>query len=182
MRVWALKKDSVALTLEHLDSLYQFALLLTDESHHAGDLVYETYLKAHCFRGPFEYGANDKVWLFSLMHSTFMNEHRQGSREDSDVNTDGQEEGGYALPPDREIFRVSIERALPELPDPFKTVVVLKDVFGFDYQEIARILECPIGMVRPRLWRSRNLLKERLKDYSQDLPGMRAQRDSAISS
>jgi RNA polymerase sigma-70 factor (ECF subfamily) len=181
MRVRALKKDSVVLTLQHLDSLYQFALFLTDKSHPAEDLVGETYLRAH-FHGPLEYGTTHKVRLFTMMHSIFLDGYRQGSREGADADTDSQEEGGYTSPPDREIFRGSIERALSELPDPLKAVVVLKDAFGFDHQEIARILGCPIGMVRSRLWRGRNLLKERLKGYSQDITSMRAQRDSAIPS
>ena len=175
MRVWALKKDSVALTLQHLDSLYRFALFLTDKSHHAENLVCETYLRVHHFHGPLEYGTTHKVWLFTMMHRIFLNGYRQGSRESLDADTDGQEVGGYTSPPDREIFRVSIEMALSELPDPLKAVVVLKEVFGFNYQEIAGILGCPIGRVRSRLWRSRNLLKERLKDYSQDLTRMRAE-------
>ncbi len=177
-----MKQEFEILALQYLDSLYQFALFLMGKSPHAEDLVCETYLRAHHFYGPLDHGTKNKIRLFTTMHSIFIKGYRQGSREGSDADTDSQEEGGYTSSPDREIFRVSIERALSELPDPFKAVVVLKDVFGFDYQEIARILECPIGMVRPRLWRSRNLLKERLKDYGQDLTGMRAQRDSAMPS
>ena len=160
-----LKQESETIAPPYLDSLYQFALLLTGQRHHAEDLVYETYLRARHIHEPFEYEHHYKAWLFTTMHKIFMNDYHRGAREVADPHTEDGEESAYEQPPDRGIFQVVTEKALNELPESLKAVIVLKDVLGFDYQDIAKILGCPVGMLISRLWKGRNLLKKSLKDY-----------------
>ena len=165
-------------TLEYLDSLYNFAMILTREKDRAEDLVQETYLRAYRFYDRYECGTNYKAWLFTMMRNIFINTFHQRAKEISLSDMDDVEEGkeeSYEFPNglssnhsvlEKGIFRVDIEKALNNLPERLKAVVVLKDIEGFDYKEIANILECPVGTVMSRLWRSRNFLKKTLKAYS----------------
>ena len=166
-----------ALTLQYLDSLYQFALLLTRERHHAEDLVQETYLRAHRFYSHYECGTNYKSWLFTILRSLFINEFHRRAREISLTEMDeGEGDEEYVFPPggslrsasstlEKGIFNVDLVKALNSLPERLRAVVLLKDLEGFDYKEIAGIVGCPVGTVMSRLSRSRNFLKESLKDY-----------------
>lgn len=183
MREKAIREKFEALTLQHLDALYQFALLLTRERHHAEDLVHETYLRAYRFYNRFECGTNYKAWLFTILRNIFINEFHHRAREvslsDMDIDIEEVNEERYESPPtsmrllsagsmaEKGIFRADIEKALNDLPERLRAVVMLKDVGGFDYKEIADILGCPVGTVMSRLWRSRNFLKKSLKDYRQ---------------
>jgi RNA polymerase sigma-70 factor (ECF subfamily) len=175
-----LRQQFETMTLQYLDSLYNFALLLTRERDRAEDLVQETYLRAYRFYDRYECGTNYKAWLLTMMRNIFINGFHQRAREVSlsdmddveDKSTDSYQPPEEALFSGRSmlekgIFRVDIEKALNDLPDRLKAVVVLKDIEGFDYKEIAKILGCPVGTVMSRLWRSRNFLKKSLRDYSQ---------------
>jgi len=186
-----LRQDFETLTLKYLDSLYHFALILTRERDRAEDLVQETYLRAYRFYNRYECGTNYRAWLFTMMRNIFINEFHQRAKEISLSDMDGVEEGSediYESPNDtffsgrsmleKGIFRVDIEKALNNLPERLKAVVVLKDIEGFDYKEIAKILGCPVGTVMSRLWRSRNFLKKTLKDYSQCRSQQRARMET----
>ncbi|MCI0528528.1 MAG: sigma-70 family RNA polymerase sigma factor [Nitrospira sp.] len=174
-----LRQQFETMTLQYLDSLYNFALLLTRERDRAEDLVQETYLRAYRFYDRYVCGTNYKAWLFTMMRNIFINGVHQRSREVSLSDMDEMESStdSYEAPADalftnrsmleKGIFRVDIEKALNDLPDRLKAVIVLKDIEGFDYKEISKILECPVGTVMSRLWRSRNFLKKTLRDYSQ---------------
>ena len=168
MHLRPLKRESKTIALQYLDSLYQFALLLTSQRHQAEELVYETYWRARRLHKPFEYTTHYKAWLFTTMHRIFVNEYRQGSRGLAHVHTEDGEESAYERPPERGIFKGITKKALDELPDQLKRVIVLKDVLRFDYQDISKILGCTVGTVMSRLWRSRNLLKKSLKDDCPD--------------
>lgn len=174
-----LRQDFEALTLRYLDSLYHFAMLLTRERHQAEDLVQETYLRAYRFYNRYECGTNYKAWLYTMMRNIFINGFHQRAREISlsdmdEVREEGEESyevpwGGFTSDRsvlEKGIFRADIEKALSDLPERLRAVVILKDIEGFDYKEIARILGCPVGTVMSRLWRSRNFLKRSLKDYA----------------
>lgn len=191
MRDGGLRQDFEILTLKYLDSLYNFALILTRERDRAEDLVQETYLRAYRFYDRYECGTNYKAWLFTMMRNIFINGFHHRAKEISLSDMDNVEEcndDGYASPNgtffsnrsmlEKEIFRVDIEKALNNLPERLKAVVVLKDIEGFDYKEIAKILECPVGTVMSRLWRSRNFLKKTLKDYSQGRSRQRARMET----
>ncbi len=163
MQGWVRKQKSEAFTLCHLDALYHFALHLTGNAHLAKDLVSETYLKVHRLNKSPEYGTRSKTWLFTTLYTIFINTYHQGGNAVLGANMD---EGGgdeYEPPPDGGMNPVATRKALDKLPEQLKVVVLLKDVFGFDSQEIASMLERPVGMVRSRLWRGRNLLKKKLQ-------------------
>ncbi len=177
MRNGSVRQEFESLTLKYLDSLFHFALILTRQKDHAEDLVQETYLRAYRFYDHYECGTNYKAWLFTMMRNIFINGFHQRAREVSLSEMDLDEaaeqryeamNGGFPSMHsilEKGIFRADIERALNDLPDRLKAVVVLRDIEGFDYKEIARILDCPVGTVMSRLWRSRNCLKKSLKDY-----------------
>jgi RNA polymerase sigma-70 factor, ECF subfamily len=174
-----LRQDFETLTLRYLDSLYNFGMVLTRQKDHAEDLVQETYLRAYRFYHQYEFGTNYKAWLFTIMRNIFINNYHQQAKEISlsDLDIEDEREDRYEMlngplfsvqsTLGRGIFPADIEKALNDLPVQLKAVIVLKDIEGFDYREIANILGCPTGTVMSRLWRSRNLLKKSLKDYSQ---------------
>ncbi len=141
-----LRQQFETMTLQYLDSLYNFALLLTREKDRAEDLVQETYLRAYRFYDRYACGTNYKAWLFTMMRNIFINGFHQRAREVSlsdmddveDSSTDSYETPAEALFSGRSmlekgIFRVDIEKALNDLPDRLKAVIVLKDIEGFDY-------------------------------------------------
>jgi len=184
-----LRQDFETMTLQYVDSLYHFALLLTRERDYAEDLVQETYLRAYRFCDRYECGTNYKAWLFTMMRNIFINKFHQRAREISLSEMDEVKEDGYESPNgtlssarsilEKGIFRADIEKALNCLPAQLKAVIVLKDIEGFDYKEIAKILGCPVGTVMSRLWRSRNFLKKTLKDYYEGRSTQKARMETA---
>lgn len=167
--------------LPHIDALYNFAYHLAYNEEDANDLVQETYLKAYRFIDSYDAGTNAKAWLFKILKNAFINEYRKKSKQPAKV--DYEDFIGYQDSDDRstvefvdlrqEIFQGMIgdevTRALNALPVDFRTVVLLCDVEGFSYEEIAKITDIPIGTVRSRLHRARNMLKEKLKSYAKTM-------------
>lgn len=167
--------------LPHIDSMYNFAYRLTFDEDDAKDLVQETYLKAFRFINSFEQGTNAKAWLFRILKNSFINDFRKRSKEPSKV--DYQEVETFYNSEDTEIsattdLRVEtvqhmigdeISNALNSLAVDFRTVIILCDLEGFTYEEMAKILDIPIGTVRSRLHRARNLLKEKLQSYAESM-------------
>lgn len=167
--------------LPQIDALYNFAFHLTYNEEDANDLVQETYLKAYRFIDSYETGTNAKAWLFKILKNAFINEYRKKSKQPARV--DYEDFVGYHDTDERshvefvdlrqEIFQGMIgdevSKALNALPVDFRTVVLLCDVEGFSYEEIAKITDIPIGTVRSRLHRARNMLKEKLKEYAKTL-------------
>ena len=168
-----------------IDPLYNFAYRLTLDEDDANDLVQETYLKAYRFFEYFEPGTNAKAWLFRILKNTFINEFRRKSKQPAKVdyseiegyyNTEDVEgeEGGSSTSDMRsesvqELIGDEVASALNSLPVDFRTVIILCDLEGFTYEEMAKILDIPIGTVRSRLHRARNFLKEKLSKYAQTL-------------
>lgn len=167
--------------LPHIDALYNFAYHLAYNEEDANDLVQETYLKAYRFIDSYDAGTNAKAWLFKILKNAFINEYRKKSKQPTKV--DYEDFIGYQDSDDRssvefvdlrqEIFQGMIgdevTKALNSLPVDFRTVVLLCDVEGFSYEEIAKITDIPIGTVRSRLHRARNMLKEQLKTYAKTM-------------
>src|SRR5690554_5867256 len=167
--------------LPHIDSMYNFAYRLTFDEDDAKDLVQETYLKAFRFINSFEQGTNAKAWLFRILKNSFINDFRKKSKEPSKV--DYQEVETFYNSEDTEVsvttdLRVEtiqdmigdeISNALNSLAVDFRTVIILCDLEGFTYEEMAKILDIPIGTVRSRLHRARNLLKEKLQSYAESM-------------
>lgn len=169
--------------MPHIDSMYNFAFKLTTDEDDANDLVQDTYLKAFRFINSFQKGTNAKAWLFRILKNSFINDYRKKSKEPSKV--DYQEvETTYnsADEPDYEggtvdlrsemvhdLIGDEVAHSLNSLPVDFRTVIILCDIEGFTYEEMAKILDIPIGTVRSRLHRARNLLKEKLRSYATNM-------------
>ena len=162
----------------HIDALKTFAFHLSYDDDDANDLVQETYLKAFRFIDKYDQGTNAKAWLFKILKNAYINEYRKKSKRPTKVDFEDivsyhdSEESvlpGY-LDLRAELFdnmmgdEVTI--AINSLPIDFRTVLLLCDVEGFTYEEISKILDVPIGTVRSRLFRARNMLKDKLKEYA----------------
>ena len=165
----------------HIRSMYNFAYRLTLDQDDAKDLVQDTYLKAYRFIESFQKGTNAKAWLFRILKNSFINDYRKKSKEPSKV--DYQEVESYynsedvdrQITPDLRVESLSnmigdeISNALNSLDVDFKTVIILCDLEGFKYEEMAKILDIPIGTVRSRLHRARGLLKIKLNEYAKSM-------------
>lgn len=163
----------------YLDSLYNLSLSLTRNPNDAKDLVQETYYKAYKFYYQFQEGTSLKAWLFKILKNTFINLYRKKVKEPEKVDYE-KVEPFISLLQDNDGDITNIEEnillnkflsddvtsALNKLPDDFKTVVLLSDLEGFSYKEIAEIMDCPIGTVRSRLSRGRRMLQKILFDYA----------------
>lgn len=164
--------------LPHIDSMYNFAYRITFDEDDAKDLVQETYLKAYRFIESFQEGTNAKAWLFRILKNSFINDFRKRSKEPSKV--DYQEVETFYNSEDidepitsdlrvdalRDMIGDEVSNALNSLAIDFRTVIILCDLEGFTYEEMAKILDIPIGTVRSRLHRARNLLKDKLQAYA----------------
>lgn len=167
--------------MPHIDSMYNFGYRLTFDEDDAKDLVQDTYLKAYRFINSFEQGTNAKAWLFRILKNSFINEYRKKSKQPAKV--DYQEVETYYNSDDvhyqstsdlrtetvKDMLGDEISNALNSLAVDFRTVIILCDLEGFTYEEMAKILDIPIGTVRSRLHRARNLLKEKLQGYAQHM-------------
>ena len=165
----------------HMGSLYSAALRMTRNPADAEDLVQETYLKAFRAYGTFKDGTNLKAWLYKILTNTFINSYRSRKRRPEQSDLDDVEDlylyrrlGGLeAVAASRsaeeevlEHFTESdIKEAVEALPEQFRLAVLLADVEGFSYKEIAEILEIPIGTVMSRLHRGRKALQKALFEF-----------------
>ena len=155
--------------MSHLDSLYGTALRLTRNEADAQDLVQDTYVKAFRGRRQFKPGTNLKAWLFTILHNTFRNRRRDSGRDPVDVDSDRVDLAAPADPADtpeeqllREALGPDLQAALDALPEAFREAVWLRDVEEFPYNEIAEMLEIPVGTVMSRISRGRRMLYERM--------------------
>jgi len=162
--------------LVHLDILYNTALRMTGNVQDAEDLVQETFVRAYKFFDKFKKGTNCKAWLFKIMKNNFINKFRKKAREPSTVSFDqiegaqgiesqvaGEVSAESKLSPDLdELLEDDIKYALESLPLEFRMAVILSDISGFTYKEIADIMGTPIGTVRSRLSRARGVLQKKL--------------------
>lgn len=157
--------------LEWLDALYGTAVRLTRNPDAAQDLVQDTYLKALRAREKFRPGTNLKAWLYTILHNTWRNRRRDQGRArveaDSDLVELSVEQGEDTLSPPpanpetlllRETLSEDLRQALEQLPEAFREAVWLRDVEELSYQEIASVLEIPVGTVMSRLSRGRKQL------------------------
>lgn len=162
-----------ALALPHLELLYRIARRLTHDKHEAEDLVQETYLKAYrAFAG---YEVRDfgiKPWLLKILHNTFLNrlsrEKRAPRAVDQQLLDQTSSDSASPVPPDLDYEDLDEEvvRALDRLPPEFRTVLLLWATMELSYQEIADVLEIPVGTVMSRLHRARRLMIGALQAYA----------------
>jgi RNA polymerase sigma-70 factor (ECF subfamily) len=170
-----------ALAFPHMDALYSTALRLTRNQLDAEDLVQDVYLRAYRFFDKFEEGTNFKAWIFKILTNTFINRYRKKVREPQQVEFE-KVEYFYALrEKERDdkyetrydenlyagLFDDEINAALQKLSYDFRAVVILCDIEGFSYKEIASIIGKPIGTVMSRLSRARQQLQRYLHEYAQ---------------
>lgn len=159
-----------------LDPLYRFALWLTRNEADARDLVQDTFLLGFRAREQFQPGTNLRAWLFRIARNRFVDtlarKRREPSVEDVTPGNAVEAEGPEAFFGDRELARLQllvrgdIGRALEALPEPFRSAVVLADVEGWTWEEVAGTLGVPIGTVQSRVFRGRRALRALLKDYA----------------
>ena len=173
------RKAFEAEALPHMDALLRTAVRMTKNENDAEDLVQETFVKAYRFWDSFELGSNCRAWLFKIMTNMFINEYRSKSRSPETVNVDELDDsflyGQLSTSsgeenPEKELFaRIfddDVRKAIKELPDDFRMVVVLSFLEGFSYEEIAEITDLQLGTVKSRLHRGRKLLQRKLFDYA----------------
>lgn len=167
--------------LPHIDAMYNFAYRITFDEASAKDLIQDTYYKAFRFIESFHEGTNAKAWLFRILKNNFINEFRKKNKEPSMV--DYQDVETYYNSDDvnevitsdlrvevlQDMIGDEISNALNALAVDFRIVIILCDLEGFTYEEMSKILDIPIGTVRSRLHRARNLLRERLKNYAKSM-------------
>ena len=167
--------------LPQIDALYTFAYHLTYDEDDANDLVQETYLKAFRFIDRYHEGTNAKAWLFKILKNAFINQYRKNSKQPTKVDFEeiisfhDEENTSYSgyLDLREEMFEHMIgdevTNAINSLPVDFRVVILLCDIEGFTYEEISKIVNIPIGTVRSRLHRARNMLKDRLREYASEM-------------
>ena len=167
--------------LPHIEALNTFAFHLTHNEENAADLVQETYLKAFKFIDKYEEGTNAKAWLFKILKNAYINDYRK--RNKRPIQVDYEEVSGYHDGDDaplasyfdlrEELFDHmmgdEVTAAINSLPEDFRTVILLCDIEDFSYEEISKIIDVPIGTVRSRLFRARNMLKEKLNNYAKTM-------------
>jgi len=172
------------LAMPYMDALYSAALRMTRTPADAEDLVQETYLRAYRGFGGFKDGTNLKAWLYKILTNTFINSYRAKKRRPEETDLDDTEDfylyrrlGGLeAAAADRtpetqvleSIPEPVVKEALESLPEQFRMAVLLADVEGFSYKEIAEITDVPIGTVMSRLHRGRKQLQARLWNFAQE--------------
>ena len=157
--------------LEHLDALYNFAVYLTRNPPEADDLVQETYLRAFRFADRFTPGTHLRAWLFQILRNTFLTFYRVREREAA-IADDGVPDWDAPMfhdaPDDSSTVmeaHTDLERALCRLPEEFRTVLLLAEVEGMPLEEVARVMECPVGTVKSRIFRAKERLRALLRDY-----------------
>lgn len=173
-------RDFVEQALPFADQLYAAAMRLAKNPSDAADLVQETFLKAYKAFHHYEDGTNLKAWLYRILTNTYINLYRKRSKEGFlsalDDLEDWQVGGAESLTQSatRSAEAEAIDRmpasvvkdALHSLQEEFRMAVYFADVEGLSYQEIAGIMETPVGTVMSRLYRGRKLLREKLADYA----------------
>jgi len=178
--------------MEHMPSLYTAALRMTRNPADAEDLVQDTYLKAYRGFGSFQEGTNLKAWLYRILTNTFINSYRAKKRRPEETDIDdvenlylyrrlgGLEGAASGRSAEDEVLdhftETDVKEAVESLPEQFRLAVLLGDVEGFSYKEIAEILDIPIGTVMSRLHRGRRALQKRLYDFGRQR-GLVAERE-----
>jgi RNA polymerase sigma-70 factor (ECF subfamily) len=161
--------------------LYAAAMRLTRNPSDAEDLVQETFLKAYRAYDTFQEGTNLRAWLYRILTNTFINKYRREARRPQEVELGelqdmylyrrlASTQGGAARSAEDQLLEglveADIKRAVEELPENYRLPVLLADLEGFSYKEIAQILDIPIGTVMSRLHRGRKALERALWEFA----------------
>ena len=170
--------------MQYAPQLFSTALRMTRNRLDAEDLVQETYIKGWRSFHTFQEGTNLRAWLFRIMTNTYINKYNAQKRKGTEVELDDVEElflykrlgsidqsqlSSSAEDQMLELFTdEEVKNALESLPEDFRIPVLLSDVDGFSYKEIAEMLEIPIGTVMSRLHRGRKAMQKMLYEYARD--------------
>ena len=168
--------------LPHMDAVFRFALRLTGSRDQAEDLVQETFLRAFRSWDQYTPGTQCKSWLFTICRNVFLRSRERGQRHDEIVAENVDRSSGsldvvnpvwvkaVEADPEGDFFDAIVDeevlRRIQELPEDYRTAVVLSDLEGFSYQEIAEMIGVPVGTVKSRLFRGRRILQKELFDYA----------------
>jgi RNA polymerase sigma-70 factor (ECF subfamily) len=181
-------------TLPLLDSLYASALRMTRNPADAEDLVQETMLRAYRSFDRFEPGTNLKAWMFRIMTNAYINTYRKKQREPKKISSEEIEDfdlyqelknhdDQFSQTPERIVLDSLVDTdiidAIDDLPEQFRLAVVLSDVEGFSYAEMAEIMDVPLGTVMSRLHRGRKALQKRLWELARDRGIVRSSSDGS---
>lgn len=162
--------------LPHLDAMHRTALRLTRSASDADDLVQDAVVKAYRFFDNYEEGTNVRAWLLKILTNLFFSKHRRGTLELNVANlamvdpvADGWVSAASMAPSrepekmvERPLLEGAVARVLEEIPEDFRTVLVLVDVEGLTYREVAEAMNCPMGTVMSRLHRARRAVAQKL--------------------
>ncbi|CAA9247638.1 MAG: RNA polymerase ECF-type sigma factor [uncultured Acidimicrobiales bacterium] len=170
--------------MEHMPALYTAAMRMTRNPADAEDLVQETFLKAYRAWGSFQQGTNLRAWLYRILTNTYINSYRARKRRPEQTEIEevedlylyrrlgGLEAAQAGRSAEDEVLDHftdgDVKAAIEALPDQFRIAVLLADVEGFSYKEIAEIVDVPIGTVMSRLHRGRKALQKTLHDFGME--------------
>lgn len=174
------EQEFIELFDEQLNGLFSLAMRMTRNQFDAEDLVQDTAMKAYRYFGNFDKGTNFRAWLYRILTNNYINTYRKKKKAPPFVQIEDvsfklkDDKGNFWEELDdrdknfdfREIFDDEISTAIANLPDEYKIVVLLADVEGLTYKEIADIIEHPIGTVMSRLHRGRKILQRLLVAYA----------------
>jgi len=172
------QQDFQTEAMPHQSALYNYALKIVRNSDDAQDLVQETYYKAYKNYHQFNEGTNSKAWMFMILKNTFINNYRKLKKEPAKLDYDEIESFYESIKSNQvkdnnldldfynNLFDDDLSTALAKLPEKMKKVFLLCDIEGYSYEEIAEIVNIPVGTVRSRLHRARKILQEELFGYA----------------
>lgn len=186
----ARRREFEKLAHEHYRDVYRAAYRLTGDPDEASDLAQEALVKAYVSFDQFETGTNFRAWMMRIVATTHISRYRYKRRRpevvpwDAVTDSAGRETAAVAEtapgPEDLAVSQfndVEIEQALASLPEEFRVVAIMSDIYGMQYKDIADALSVPLGTVRSRLFRARRLLRRELKDYARERGLLRGEFD-----
>lgn len=159
--------------LHHSDGLYRYALKLTRNSQEAEDLVQETFLKAYRHYSKTRADSNHRAWIYTILRNQFISQKRKPIRElPLEHRPDGIVDASERVIPFQGEWRQNVSdeilEALDSLGELHRSVIVLCDIEGLTYEEIAHVMSCPIGTVRSRIFHARKQLRQHLQAYAKE--------------
>lgn len=175
--------------MRHLDALYAFALKLTRARDEAEDLVSDTMLRAIQRWEQYRLGTNIRAWLFTILYHAFVSRKRRVDAREVQPLED--EEGRMVFEavgetdPEGTFYDSFLDEeivgAIQALPDEYRLAVVMSDLHGLKYAEIARVLGVPEGTVKSRLFRGRRILQGQLRGYAEEMGYLKPGADAAVA-